>query len=593
MTPLEIVQNELKNSNVDVMLIPHNDPYQGEYLVACDEVLKWISGFSGSAGFCIVTHDKATLFVDGRYTLQAVQQVNTDTFTIETLGTEITWLTQWITQTAPLSCQIAYDPWRMSVQQRARFANSLPQRACMVAREHMMHALWTQRPDHPKAPLFHHPLRYTGESNTSKCTKIAKALRSAQVDAYVLNPESWSWLLNIRGGDLHYTPISQGFAWITPLANTDTLSIDLFLHTCDQTRLLSEIENLIAQDDPDGDILKNVTFHEIQDFSAFLSQHSALCLGYDPNTTPAAIVDHFKDNRVLTDPCALPRAIKNATEIEGARQAHRRDARAFHAFRTQFENNMKHGQTMYECDVVNMLLKARQDQPDFHSPSFDTIAGFADNGAIVHYKPDVSTHREITSGSFLLIDSGGQYAMGTTDVTRTLAIGTPTEDMKFYYTLVLKAHIALTTLIFPKGTPGPHIDMMARKDLWAHGLDFAHGTGHGVGSFLSVHEGPQRISPVNARTQGLVEGMIVSIEPGLYVEGHFGIRLENLVVVQPASPQTHPLSDVIPAHKTYLGFEPLTYIPFEEDLILWGHLSESEQAWLKTYQAQTQKIINQ
>lgn len=523
---------------LDGFLIPHNDTYFGEYLTPCDERLAWVTGFTGSAGFCIVLKDKAAVFVDGRYTIQSKIQVNQDIFQLETLGEE----KKWLKENSNQEDIIGYDPNLFSEGMLNRFKSVHEN---LKAVPYFIDQLWENRPSHPQTKLFAHSIEYAGKTFEDKLASIRSQMRDADVDLTILPPESWSWLLNVRGSDLAYTPISQGFCAV----GADF--IKLFLHQTQQDFSLT-----------------GVTYHSVSQIHEELKKLSHLTLGYDHQTTPLSLVEVFPKVKAFSDPCTLPRAIKNPVELKGATQAHTKDAIAWISFWKKFDDRLDKGEKLYELDVAEMLFTERRKQPGFHSLSFATIAGAGEHGAIVHYKPESETNREIKQNELLLIDSGAQYLDGTTDITRVLAIGTPTKEMIGSYTQVLKGHIAIATAKFPSGTTGAQLDALARYPLWQHFKDFAHGTGHGVGSFLSVHEGPQRISRLGHHP--LSPGMILSNEPGYYQEGDFGIRIENLIYVRELQ-------------EGWYGFENLTLVPLERKLIDFTALTEFERDWVAQY----------
>lgn len=527
----------LNRAKLDGFVLPHQDMYQAGYLVPRDEWLFWLTGFSGSAGLSIVLKNKAALFVDGRYTIQARQQVNEDFFELHNLGDEI----EWIRDNAG-SLMIGFNPWTMTASALKRFSSK---GFTLVPQAHFLDDLWQERPPHPKAPLALHPVKFAGVDALDKVKMLQEILSKEEVDGFLLPPKSWSWLLNVRGQDLTYTPISQGFAWITQKR------VDLFLHNTNTPPLPL-----------------TVFVHPIEALEDELKMQKHLTLGYDATHTPYAVYTLFEKRILITDPCVLPKACKNSIEIEGSKSAHKKDAAAWYHFWDELKNSLAINSPLTELDIVAMMLEGRKKQPLFRSQSFATIAGSGPNGAIIHYKPEESTNRILKKDELLLIDSGGQYDDGTTDITRTLILGHPTDAMRHHYTCVLKGHIALASTTFPKGTTGAQLDVLARSPLWNFHLDYPHGTGHGVGSFLSVHEGPQHISKTGH--EPLRPGMILSNEPGYYLEGEYGIRLENLMVV-------------VSLNENWLAFETLTLVPFDNRLIDKSLLSRKETVWLDDY----------
>lgn len=547
--PLSLLREKLAHHNLDGVLIPHQDCYQGEYLAPCDEWISFFTHFTGSAGFLIILKDQAALFVDGRYTLQAKNQADSNAFELHALGEEKEWLKAILKNHPKMT--LGYDPWNFSSREIDSWSKlALP----LKSTPHFLDDLWKDRPSHPKAPLFAHPEKYAGKESVDKINEIRSKMTESGVDLCILPPESWHWLLNVRGGDLAYTPLSQGFAAVTQA------DIQLFLHNTDQNITLP-----------------HTSIHAIESMEDILKKQLTLCFGYDTEQTPAFLCDLFPNKKAFPDPCSLPRACKNKVELNGAKEAHIQDAVAWLNFWCWFETEINQGKTFFELDLVDKLLEYRSQQPDFHSLSFSSIVGSGPNGAIVHYKPEEETNRKLSQNELLLIDSGGQYHSGTTDITRTLALGNPTPQMKRHYTLVLKGHIAIARTFFPKGTNGGQLDVLARIHLWMNQLDYGHGTGHGVGSFLSVHEGPQRISKLGSHP--LHPGMILSNEPGYYLAGEYGIRIENLVYVHEASPG-------------WYEFENLTLVPLDHHLIDATLLTAEEKAWIQDYHQSIQNALS-
>lgn len=546
---LDLLREHLKEHNLRGVLIPHNDCYFGEYLVERDERIAFLTNFTGSAGFLIVTVDQAVLFVDGRYTLQATHQVDQKKITLRKLGEESTWFKHYEKNDQAF----AYDPSCFSESSLRPFKIQSSQ----FKPKSIVDEIWESRPKHPEKPLFLHPLEFSGKEAKEKIREIKEVMQEKNIEATILSPESWSWMLNVRGSDLFYTPISQGFCFVTQS------KIILFLYTAQQPHVIAYLNEL------------GVEIVSISHMTKTLESYTALRFGYDFQTTPLSVKEVFEVAIPMIDPCALPRARKNATEIAGAISAHKKDARAWIRFRQRLEDKYQQGKTVTEMDIDQMLLEERQKEADFISPSFATIAGSGPNGAIVHYRADEKSNRVILKDEILLIDSGAQYKDGTTDITRTIILGEPTPEMKQDFTRVLKGHIGIASAKFPRGTNGGQLDTLARIHLWKNHKDFAHGTGHGVGSFLSVHEGPQRISKLGH--QPLLPGMILSNEPGYYLEGQYGIRIESLVYIK---------EDL----KDWYEFETLTLVPLDEKLIDWNLLDEEEKHWVESYQKNAEHI---
>ena len=547
---LDLLREHLKEHNLHGILVPHNDCYFGEYLVERDERIAFLTNFTGSAGFLIVTADQAVLFVDGRYTLQATHQVDQQKITLRKLGEESIWFKHYEKHDQAF----AYDPSCFSENSLRPFKTQSSQ----FVPKSVVDEIWENRPKHPEKSLFLHPIEFSGKEAKEKIHEIKEVMQEKNIEATVLSPESWSWMVNVRGSDLFYTPISQGFCFVTQS------KIILFLHTTQQQ------PDVIAYLNELG-----VEIASISHITKTLESYATLRFGYDSQTTPLSIKEIFEVTIPMVDPCALPRATKNTTEIAGAISAHKKDAHAWMRFRSRLEDKYKKGEPITEMDIDQMLLEERQKEAGFVSPSFATIAGSGPNGAIVHYRADEKSNRMILKDEILLIDSGAQYKDGTTDITRTIILGKPTPEMKRDFTRVLKGHIGIASAKFPKGTSGGQLDTLARIHLWKDHKDFAHGTGHGVGSFLSVHEGPQRISKFGH--QPLLPGMILSNEPGYYLEGQYGIRIESLVCVKED-------------RENWYAFETLTLVPIDEKLIDWDLLDKEEKCWVESYQKNARTI---
>lgn len=562
MTPaarLTALRDRLAAAGVDGFLIPRSDEYLGEYVPPSAERLAWASGFTGSAGLAIVLADRAALFSDGRYTLQAAQQTD-----------PALWERRHITEEPPRDWlkdnaagkTIGYDPWLHSAAGLERL--SAPGVTFLALADNPLDAAWTDRPAPPMAAALPHPIEYAGQSAAEKRDRAAAELRGAGEAACVLaDPHSVAWLLNIRGGDLAHTPLALGFALLAADA-----SVDLFMPG---SKVPPETRAHL------GDAVRIRPREELAQAIGTLAGQR---VRVDAEATPAWFTDALKragaDAQPGEDPCRLPRACKNAVEQQGARAAHLRDAVALARFLCWFAAEApRGGQT--ELSAGAKLLALRQEVPLFRAESFPAITGAGEHGAIVHYRATAESNRAIAPDEAFLIDSGAQFVDGTTDVTRTLwtGPGTPPATLRDRFTRVLKGHIALATLRFPQGVAGPHVEAFARRALWDLGLDYDHGTGHGVGSYLSVHEGPASLSRAG-RIVPLREGMILSDEPGFYLTGEYGIRLENLLLVRRA--------DVASA-KPFLEFETLTLAPFERRLIDPALLTAAERAWIDTYHA--------
>ena len=546
----------MKKNGLQAYIVPHSDRFQSEYLAQQDERLAWLTGFTGSAGTAIVTLDKAALFTDGRYTLQAPQQV--DTKIIDVIEIAAQRPTQWLAKHVKKGGAVGFDPWLLTIAQAQQFdkAGEKDGWVLKAVEENPIDLLWADRPPERIVTGEIHNVKYAGVPRDKK-VKGVLARTSKDADALlVTQPALVNWLLNLRGRDVAHNPLLQSAALIDEDAHV-TLFTDPRKVTPAMRR---DLGNRVSVED----------LSRLGDELARLKKP----VQADPGHTAYAIkvfCDAKKIPLVLeTDPGVMARAIKNKTEIKGATLAHQKDAKAFEAFFKWYKTQDFSKKKITELDVMHQILKARAADKDFIEESFNTIAGFGPNGAIVHYAATAESSLRLKPNSLLLLDSGGQYRGGTTDITRTLAVGTPTAGMKKHYTAVLKGLIALSTSRFPDGTTGAQLDALARAPIWQIGTNYAHGTGHGVGSFLGVHEGPQGLS--HAAQTPLKPGMILSIEPGIYITGKYGIRLENLAVVV----EDNRKGDVYPM----LAFDTLTKVPFESELIAWDRLDENERAFL-------------
>jgi len=564
---LAAVRERLRIMGVDGFIVPHADEWQCEYQPARSARLAWLTGFDGSAGLAVALTDGAAIFVDGRYTLQARSQVRAEDYAVLRLNDDP--LETWLISARPTGARVAYDPRLHTPAWLDRMTGALRGRGVeLVAREdNPIDALWTDRPAMPTAPVVPHPARFAGVSSADKRAAIAAELRKAGRAAVVLTaPESTAWLLNVRGGDTANTPL----ALARTILNADGTA-DLFI---DPTKPTDEARAALGAE---------VRVRDESAFAETLSDpaRAGTRVQVDPASVSLWILDRLTASGAMVeremDPCALPRSRKNAVEVEGMRAAHRRDARPMIRFLAWLAEAME-TEPPTEIEAARRLEAFRAEE-DFHrGPSFETIAGSGPNGAIVHYHAIPATDRRLARDELFLLDSGAQYLDGTTDVTRTLAFGTPGDEERRVHTAVLRGHIALAALRFPPGTTGARIDAIARAPIWAEGLDYDHGTGHGVGSYLSVHEGPQRISKV-PDTVPLEPGMVLSDEPGCYLPGRFGVRVENLVVVRPS--ETPPM----------LEFETLTLVPYDRSLIDVSRLTNAERAWIDDRHALIREVV--
>jgi len=552
----------------DGFLIPRTDAYQGEYVAPCDERLGWLTGFTGSAGMAVVLKEKAALFVDGRYTLQALSQVDTSSFEVCSLVEEPP--CTWAKKNLEHGQKIFYDPWLHTHHDKIR-----AQKVCEAvgasfvrAPQNLIDKLWTDRPSLPNTPVRIHDIAYAGISSEEKRMLVAKSLKEKRANGSILSTlESIAWLLNIRGDDIPNTPVSQGFAMIW-----DDASMDLFMNP---SKISPEVRTYLGN---------QVQLHDPASLESWLGNLKDKNILIDPTLTPLALLQKLEKCHLIhgTDPCALPKALKNAVEAKGAVQAHIQDGVAVTRFLAWLSKSTLSG-TLTELEASEKLLSFRQQAPLFMGVSFDTISATGPHAAIVHYHATPETNRPLERDSIYLVDSGGQYLNGTTDITRTVAIGTPSPEQKDRFTRVLKGHIAIATALFPPGTTGSQLDPLARHALWQAGLDYDHGTGHGVGSYLNVHEGPQRISKAPSTTP-LQPGMIVSNEPGYYKTNAYGIRIESLViVVEKRTPDR--------GERPLLGFETLTQVPIDRSLIDIGMLTPQECTWLNMHHTHVRETL--
>jgi Xaa-Pro aminopeptidase len=562
---LSRLRAELTRRGLDGFLIPRADEHQGEYVPPGAERLKWLTGFSGSAGLAIVLKHRAAVFIDGRYTLQVRDQVDMDAFEACHL-IDPGWHA-WLEEHLWADARLGYDPWLHTIAGVRRLEKIAEKSGAVLvpSDDNPLDRVWTDRPGPPLGPVVIQSEDHAGRSSTDKLDEIQRTLVKARADATVLTqPDSIAWLLNIRGSDVQHTPLPLSFA-IVPADGRPTLLID--------GRKLSNAVRAHIEDV--ADIIEPSEFGAALDH---LGAHNAV-IRLDATTTARWIADRIEavGGRIIEgdDPCTLPKAVKNAAEITGARAAHLRDGAAVCRFLAWLDREAPKG-TVDEIAAAKALEGFRAETGELREISFDTISGSGPNGAIVHYRVTTDTNRPLEQDSLYLVDSGAQYVDGTTDITRTVAIGEPSDDMRRHFTLVLKGHIAIATARFPVGTSGAQIDTLARYPLWQAGLDFDHGTGHGIGSFLSVHEGPQRIAKTGS--VALQPGMIVSNEPGYYRAGQYGIRIENLELVKP------PVS-VPGGERELLSFEALTLAPIDRRLIDPTLLSPQEIAWFDTYHA--------
>ena len=571
---LRALREQLKADQLDGFVVPLTDEHMSEYVGSYAQRLAWLTGFEGSAGSAVVLPQEAAIFVDGRYTLQVRSQVDANHWSYQSVPE--TSVADWLKEHAPRGGRIGYDPWLHSRDWVKKASESLASRGAelVAVEQNPIDKVWADRPEASKAHLAVQPEKYTGRSSADKRQEIADWLTAQGADAAVLSAlDSIAWAFNVRGQDVSRTPVALAFA----LVRSDGTA-DLFINP---EKISAEVRQHLGN---------GVRLHDRNAFEAALGELKGQTVAVDPERAVAAIFEALDKAGAkiipVRDPTILPKAIKNAVEIAGQKSAQYRDGAAIARFLRWVEEEAPKG-NVDELRASDHLEALRREDPELRDLSFDSISGAGPNGAIVHYRSSEKTNRKLEMNSIYLIDSGGQYLDGTTDITRTVVIGEPTQEMRDRFTRVLKGHIAVATAIFPKGTRGTQLDSFARRPLWEAGLDYAHGTGHGVGSFLSVHEGPQRISPAGSAQAGgdepLQAGMILSNEPGYYKTGEYGIRIENLVLVVD--------KPVEGGEKETLGFETLTFAPIERRLVDVSMLDDAELKWLNDYHAEVLEKI--
>ncbi len=554
----------MAEAGLDGFLVPRADRFQGEYVAPCDDRLAWLTGFTGSAGFAAVLADRACVFVDGRYRVQVKAQVALAVYT------PVDWpevkLADWLRDALPAGGRVGFDPWLHTIEEMATLRAALAGSGVeLVGTANLVDAIWSDRPGPPAGAIEVFPDDLAGRSAAEKRADCAAALIKAGEAAAVLTlPDGINWLLNIRGRDIPRNPVVQAMA----ILHADG-GVDLFLDP-------GRVDAALA-----GHLGPEVRVRAPEEMETALTGLGGP-VRLDRSSAPQALADLLEAAGIAVsherDPTVLPKARKTAAEIAATRAAHLRDGAAMVRFLSWLDAEAPKG-GLTEIDVVRRLEGVRRDTNALRDISFDTICGAGPNGAIVHYRVSEETNRPVRAGEVLLVDSGGQYADGTTDITRTIAVGDVPQEAREAFTQVLQGMIAIHRARFPKGVSGAHLDALARAPLWAAGRDFDHGTGHGVGVYLSVHEGPQRLSRVS--TVPLDPGMILSNEPGYYREGAFGIRIENLIVVVEAPPL--PGGD---AHRAQLAFETLTWVPIDRRMVVAERLSPAERNWLNGYHAE-------
>ena len=573
---LEALRKELKACGLDGFVIPISDEHMSEYVGGYAQRLAWLTGFGGSAGTAVVLSDRAAIFVDGRYTIQVRDQVDGRLFEYRSVPAEP--IPAWLAEHAVAGAKIGFDPWLHGKPWVDACVKALAGKgASMVAvAGNPVDAVWADRPAPSMAPALVHPTELAGQSSEAKRSQVAEWLAAKGLDAAVVSAlDSVAWLLNIRGADVDRTPVALSFV----IAHADGTA-ELFIA---EDKVTPELRAHLGN---------AVTIAPYRAFEAGLGKLAGKKVAVDPERSVQAVYAVLAAAGAtavdLLDPTILPKAQKNPVEQAGQRAAQARDGAAIAKFLHWLSVEApKGGQT--ELSAAAQLRAYREETGLLRDLSFDTISAAGPHAAIPHYRVDEESNLPIEPGSVFLVDSGGQYADGTTDITRTVWIGPgePRAEHKDRFTRVLKGHIALARAVFPRGTVGGQLDSLARQYLWAAGVDYAHGTGHGVGSFLSVHEGPQRIAKVQGGQAGtsheLLPGMILSNEPGYYKAGDFGIRIENLVLVEPR--------EIAGAEGDYLGFENLTWAPIDKTLVERSLLTADELEWWNTYHARVEAVL--
>ncbi|HQX27787.1 MAG TPA: aminopeptidase P family protein [Alphaproteobacteria bacterium] len=556
------LRGQLKKQGLAGFIVPRISEYQGEFVSAYAERLAWLTGFTGSAGSALVLADKAAIITDGRYTIQLAQQADKGLY--EFLNNPQTTSAKWLAENAKPDDVIGYDPWLLTVKQATEFAKTLGEKGIKFepVNANPVDDVWKDKPSFPKEKAEIFPIEFAGVDSAAKRKSICKILQEKNLSACVITlPDSLMWLLNVRGNDVEHTPVVLSFGILHATGKTEW-----FVHP---EKITPEVKKHLGAD------------VEIVSPDKLESRLKALegPVGLDFSRSPVWFKQALDNKAVdFKDPCVDPKAIKNSAEQKSLRAAHVRDGAALVNFLYWLDNNKS---SLTELDVVARLEEFRRKDNSYRGPSFSTISGWAANGAIVHYRADEETNAKINPPGLLLLDSGGQYVDGTTDITRTIAIGKPTEEMKEHFTLVLKGHIAVASGKFPEGTNGVHIDALARAALLSAGLDYSHGTGHGVGCYLSVHEESASLS--TRGTEAVKAGMFLSNEPGYYKEGAYGIRTESLVLVVEAGEGEDD--------KKLLGFETFSLVPIDRALIKKEMLTGAELSWLNAYHETVLKII--
>lgn len=573
LTPERIsrLRDELKRLGVDGFIVPRADEFQGEYVPPHAERLSWLTGFSGSAGEAVILADKAAIFVDGRYTLQVRDQVDLDLLTPLSIPQDKPG--QWAAENLPQAGKLAYDPWLLTVKSAETYRTALAAagKSLVPLEANPIDTVWPDQPASPAEPVEAQPLQFAGQSVDDKLKAIAEGLKQRKADAHVLTQtDAVAWAFNIRGSDIAHTPVPLAFAIVHANGTADLV--------IGADRIAEDVKDTLGS---------NVRLLDRNHLPALLQDLGKAGRTVELDKAWAADAIRMELEKAgasvawQESPCTLPRATKNPTELEGARAAHLRDGVPMARFLRWLDEEIPSG-SLDEVSAAKQLEALRSQTGELRDISFDTISGAGPHAAIPHYRVSETTNLPLQSGQIYLVDSGGQYVDGTTDITRTVIAGTPSAEMKDRFTRVLKGMINLSRVRFPTGTTGGNLDVLARQALWEAGLDFDHGTGHGVGSYLSVHEGPQRFSKADRTV--LQPGMILSNEPGYYKAGEYGIRIENLVVVREAEP-------IEGGERPMHWLETITFAPIDRKLIEPAIMTDTELDWLNDYHAQVQKKI--
>lgn len=558
----------MKKNNLDFYFVPARDAHNNEYVPQCWQRRAWISGFDGSAGDALIGLDQAYLWTDARYFLQAEQQLDSSCYQLMKQAQGAPPIAHWLlTHGKGKICGV--DPHVISITQAEQWQQALGTvQGQLKQLENLIDQIWQDQPELPKNPIRQYPLQYAGQAAQDKIKILRDQLVQKKVKAHVVTAlDAIAWLFNIRGNDVDYNPVAISYAIVT------SEKAILFI----QSEKVNEADRWYLQS-------QGVSLQPYPEFGQALQQLSGVVL-VDPHSSSSWVADQLKQATLLSEPSPLTlmKACKNPTELAGMHEAHRRDALAMVRFLHWLDNSWTSGIT--EMSAADQLEQFRKQDPMCLDLSFATISGFASNGAIIHYRSTEATNRHIDDTNLYLIDSGGQYWQGTTDITRTLHLGLPTQEQSRHYTLVLKGHLALRHSLFPASACGEHLDALARHPLWQAGLNYGHGTGHGVGCYLCVHEGPQRISPGYSKVP-LEPSMIVSNEPGVYFTDQYGIRIENLcAVIEVLAPADSK------SNEAFYTFEDLTKVPYARNLIDKSLLSAQEIQWIDDYHREIYELL--